>query len=235
MTKSTASVESKPPLERRRRQRVRGGVQEQIQSIIYHPCLDVDVGHCLRELRAQRGLSIRSLAEQSGLNVNTLSLIENSKTSPSVSTLQLLAGALDVPITAFFEIDTPKKNISYLKEGQRPKAAFTHGTLEDLGTGLTLRGGQPFLVTLEPKANSGSTPIVHTGHEFVFCLEGHLVYTIEAQTYLLDPGDSLIFEAHRPHFWQNSGDKPARSLLIMCPTDESDHPTERHFRPEQPG
>ena len=228
----TKTVESTHPLERRHRQRLRGDMADPSQMIGNHSIVDIDVGHCLRKLRAGRGLSIRSLAEQSGLNANTLSLIENSRTSPSVSTLQLLASALDVPITAFFEIDTPKNNVSYQKAGQRPRAAFAHGTLEDLGAGLTLRGGQPFLVTLEPKANSGSTPIVHTGHELVFCLEGHLSYTIEERVYLLDPGDSLLFEAYLPHCWQNTGETASRSLLIMCPTDDSDRPTERHFKPE---
>lgn len=197
-----------------------------------HPCASLEVGRCLRRLRSMRGLSIRTLAEQSGLNVNTLSLIENSKTSPSVSTLQLLAGALDVPITAFFETDIPKNNISYQKAGLCPKIAFAHGVIEDLGAGLTLRGGQPFLVTMKPKTNSGSTPIVHTGHEFVFCLEGCLTYTIGEQIYPLEPGDSLLFEAYLPHCWQNPGEMIVRSLLILCPADEGDRPTEVHFKPE---
>jgi transcriptional regulator with XRE-family HTH domain len=192
----------------------------------------IDVGRNLRDLRAERELSIRSLAVLSGLNVNTLSMIENGKSSPSVSTLQQLASALIVPITAFFETDIIKNNVSYQKAGQRLQAAFAHGTLADLGAGLTLHGGQPLLVTLEPKANSGPTPIVHTGHEFVFCLEGRLSYTIEDHIYILNPGDSLLFEAHLPHFWQNVGDSASQSLLIMCPADESDHPTERHFKPE---
>jgi transcriptional regulator with XRE-family HTH domain len=232
MTKTTTSVESSHPLQKRRRKRLHSVFVDHIQALSDGSGVDINVGHHLRELRAGRRLSIRSLAEQSGLNVNTLSLIENSKTSPSVSTLQLLAGALEVPITAFFEADIPKNNISFQKAGQRSKVAFAHGTLEDLGIGLTLHGGQPFLVTLEPKANSGSIPIVHTGHEFVFCLEGRLLYTIEDNTYLLDPGDSLLFEAHLPHCWQNTGESTSKSLLIMCPSDESDRPTERHFKPE---
>ena len=190
------------------------------------------MGLHLRELRAERGLSIRSLAKLSGLIVNTLSLIENGRTSPSVSTLQQLASALVVPVTAFFVSDVPKNNISYQKAGQRPRGAFARGALEDLGAGLTLRGAQLFLVTLEPKAGSGSTPIVHTGHEFVFCLDGCLTYTIEDKIYNLDPGDSLLFEAHLPHCWKNIGEVLSRSLLVMCPADESDHPTERHFKPE---
>jgi transcriptional regulator with XRE-family HTH domain len=192
----------------------------------------VEVGRHLRELRAERGVSIRLLADQSGLNVNTLSLIENGKSSPSVGTLQLLANALDVPITAFFEGNPHKSSISYLKASQRRRITFAHGTLEDLGTGLTLRGGQPLLVTMEPMADSGSTPIVHTGHEFVFCLEGQLMYLIESNLYQLEPGDSLLFEAHLPHCWRNMGSTPARLLLIMCPSDESDHPTMRHFKME---
>ena len=228
-SQSGTSLAQTPPRQRERR---RGRSTQARINGNNDAALEVDVGQQLRNLRAERGLSIRALALQSGLNANTLSLIENGRTSPSVSTLQQLGGALQVPITAFFEMDTPQNNIAYQKAGSRLQVPFAHGALSDLGAGLTLRGGQPFLVTLEPKANSGSTPIVHTGHEFVYCLEGQLLYTIEMGTYVLNPGDSLLFAAHLPHCWQNVGDTTSRSLLIMCPTDESDHPTERHFKPD---
>jgi transcriptional regulator with XRE-family HTH domain len=193
---------------------------------------EVNVGQRLRQLRAEQDLSIRALAKKSGLNVNTLSLIENNKTSPSVSTLQQLAFALNVPITAFFETDIPKNTIAFQKAGQRPVVAFERGTMEDLGAGLTSRGAEPFIVTLEPNADSGPNPIVHTGREFVYCMEGRLAYTIEDHTYVLEPGDSLLFEAYLPHRWQNVGVTQSRSLLALCPDDERDRPTERHFKPE---
>ena len=66
----------------------------------YDPA-EVLVGRKLRELRNRKGLSLRALADRSGLNVNTLSLVENGKSSPSVSTLQQLALALEVPIATF--------------------------------------------------------------------------------------------------------------------------------------
>jgi transcriptional regulator with XRE-family HTH domain len=190
---------------------------------------EIDVGRQLRQLRAERSLSIRSLAELSGLNFNTLSLIENGKSSPSVSTLQQLALALKVPITDFFETAPAQKSVVFQKAGIRPRVDFLHGKLEDMGAGLTLHGGQPLLVTLEAGADSGSDLIVHTGHEFVYCLEGRLSYFIEGQVYELEPGDSLIFEAHLPHRWFNASTNPSRSLLIICPADENEHPTERHF------
>ncbi|HEX7568611.1 MAG TPA: cupin domain-containing protein [Anaerolineaceae bacterium] len=190
---------------------------------------EIDVGRRLRELRATRGLSLRVLAEQSGLNVNTLSLIENRRTSPSVSTLQQLAQSLQVPISAFFETDHGDQLVVHQKAGNRPRAAFTHGSIEDLGAGMPRFGAEPFIVTLIPKADSGKTPIVHTGREFIYCLEGHIAYSVDSETYLLEPGDSLLFEAYLPHHWKNPGDTPSRNLLVLCPLDERDHPKERHF------
>jgi len=190
---------------------------------------EIDVGRRLRELRAARSLSLRALAEKSGLNVNTLSLIENQRTSPSVSTLQQLAQTLQVPISAFFEMGQGHKQVVHQKAGTRPKAAFTHGFMEDLGAGMTRFGAEPLIVTLAPHADSGKNPIVHTGREFVYCLEGCIVYTVDNENYPLEPGDSLLFDAYLPHYWKNAGDVPSRHLLVLCPLDERDHPTERHF------
>ena len=189
----------------------------------------IDVGARLRMLRAGAGLSIRALAEMSGLNVNTLSLIENGKTSPSVSTLQQLAGALGVPVTEFFVTEQGDKTVVHQRTGQRPRALFAHGVMEDLGAGMSRFGAEPLIVTLEAKADSGVNPIVHTGREFVYCLEGRIAYTVDTETYLLEPGDSLLFEAYLPHRWKNADAEPSRVLLVLCPLDERDQPTQRHF------
>jgi quercetin dioxygenase-like cupin family protein len=132
-------------------------------------------------------------------------------------------------MTTFFEAREPKNKIIHYKASQRPSVAFSHGILEDLGAGMPRRGVETFLVTLKPSSGSGENHIVHTGREIVFCLEGQLAYTVEDQTYLLEPGDSLVFEAHLPHRWQNVGANLTRSLLVLCPSDEQDRPTERHF------
>ena len=189
----------------------------------------IDVGARLRMLRAGAGLSIRALAEKSALNVNTLSLIENGKTSPSVSTLQQLAGALGVPVTEFFVTEQGSKTVVHQQDGARPRALFEHGVMEDLGAGMSRFGAEPLIVTLEAGADSGKNPIVHTGREFVYCLEGRVDYTVDTETYSLEPGDSLLFEAYLPHRWKNVDAQPSRVLLVLCPLDERDQPTQRHF------
>jgi transcriptional regulator with XRE-family HTH domain len=193
------------------------------------PVNEIQVGRRLRELRTARRLSIRALAEQSGLNVNTLSLIENQRTSPSVSTLQQLAQTLQVSISTLFETNQGDKEVVHQKAGAHPHASITNGYIEDLGTGMSRFGMEPLIVTLAPNVDSGRTPIVHTGREFVYCLEGHVAYTVDTETYLLEPGDSLLFEAYLPHHWKNMDATPSRNLLVLCPLDERDRPTERHF------
>ncbi len=187
------------------------------------------VGQRLRDIRTRNGLSLRTLAERSGLNVNTLSLIENGKSSPSVSTLQQLALALEVPITSFFESEPLEKQIIYTRADQRPNTAFGSTRMQNLGKDLAGSAVQPFVVTIEPGMGSGAQMIVHTGYEFVYCLEGSIRYRIQEEEFILKAGDSLLFEAHLPHCWENTGSDTTQNLLILYPSDEREETGGRHF------
>lgn len=190
---------------------------------------DVDVGRCLRGLRAKHGYSLRGLAEECGLAVNTLSLIENHKVSPSVSTLQQIAASLREPITAFFENPVACSPLVVSRRGDRPKARFAHGALEELGAGFVDRGLIPLLIHLEPLAGGEMTPVVHTGPEFVYCLRGRLEYWVGDRLIDLGPGDSLVFEAHLPHCWRNPAASPAAALLVLSPSEVRDAAADRHL------
>jgi transcriptional regulator with XRE-family HTH domain/predicted Fe-Mo cluster-binding NifX family protein len=193
---------------------------------------EILVGRRLRDLRTRQGFSLRALAEKSGLNVNTLSLVENGKSSPSVSTLQQLSVALNVPISGFFESQPVKHRVVYTPSQQRPVVNFGATRMQNLAKDLAGNNLQPFIVSLKPGMGSGDRMIVHTGHEFVFCLEGSIRYQIEADVYLLSPGDSLVFESHLPHCWENNGQEDAQILLILHSYDEREEPGGRHFSPE---
>jgi transcriptional regulator with XRE-family HTH domain len=190
------------------------------------------VGLKIRGLRNQRGFSLRALAERSGLNINTLSLIENGKSSPSVGTLQQLARALEVPITAFFESEPVSKQVVFTGHDHRPGATFNNAHMQNLGKDLADNAVQPFIVTLDQGAGSGERMIVHTGHEFVYCLKGSVSYIIDQREYSLEPGDSVVFEAHLPHQWKNTGDGQSQIILVLYPADQHEELGGRHFTNE---
>ena len=188
-----------------------------------------DIGPRLRALRKRRRLSLRALAGLCGLSANTISLVERGKTSPSVATLHRLATALGVSMTFFFE-EEERQDVVFVKADRRARTRSDSVIMENLGSGLRDQTMEPLLVVLEPGAGSGDEPIVHLGHEFVFCIEGEIEYEIRDDRYLLGQGDSLIFEAHLPHRWRNAGDSSSTILLILQTQEGREESVEQHLQ-----
>jgi len=192
--------------------------------------VSLDVGIRLRELRDERNISMRSLATKSGLSANALSMIERGKTSPSVSTLYKLADALGVPITSFFGPQTEKINAVFIKADERRRIPFTRGVWEGLGGEQFSGRVEPFVLTLESGVSSGPHNMAHSGHEFVFCLRGHLEYLVEKQVFLLEPGDSLLFAAHLNHRWRNHSNVVTTVLIVLSGFSEGEQPQVMHWQ-----
>lgn len=192
------------------------------------PDTGFSLGARLRGLRKERELSQRGLAELAGLSPNAISLIEREEISPSVATLQRLAGALGVKMSYFFETETLAR-VLRVRSGERPVIRGAGLTIEGLGARLADQQMEPFLITLAPHADMGTGQVVHAGHEFVCCLAGHVQYEIDGAFYLLEPGDFLLFEADLPHCWGNPGDEVARLLLVLQAPDGVQEPARRHF------
>ncbi|MCB9134542.1 MAG: helix-turn-helix domain-containing protein [Anaerolineales bacterium] len=182
----------------------------------------------IRQIRQERQISIRALATKCGVSANTISLIENDRTSPSVNTLQLLAVGLGVPLISFFEGDKAEPALIYQKHGQRPLTRFIYGHLTQLGEGLPPLGAEPILITLDPASAQGQD-IRHMGREFIFCLEGKFLCVINHKEYLLTPEDSLLFDATLPHHWSNPYPETCRVLALFCQMDAQEHPAEHHL------
>lgn len=188
-----------------------------------------DVGLRLKELREERNLSMRALAKECGLSTNALSMIERGLTSPSVSSLNKIANALGVPITAFFRVEPPKQKIVYQRSDQHRQVPFLRGLWEGLGGEGFLGGMEPFLLTLEVGGGSGKHEMLHTGHEFVYCLEGEIEYDIEGERYLLNQGDSLLFAAQLRHRWRNPSKGLSKAIIVITGFQYGEQPGEYHF------
>jgi transcriptional regulator with XRE-family HTH domain len=192
--------------------------------------VSVDVGKRLRELREARNISMRALAAKSGLSANALSMIERGRTSPSVSTLYKLADALGVPITAFFGADSEKESVILIRADERKRVPFSRGVWEGLGGERFIGRVEPFVLTLESGASSGIHSMVHSGHEFVFCLRGQLEYQVENKVFRLEAGDSLLFAANLHHRWRNPGDTVTNALIVLSGFSENEQPHGMHWK-----
>lgn len=186
------------------------------------------VGDRLKALRTERNLSQRALAERAGIATNSVSLIERNETSPSVATLQNLATALQVRISYFFETDTEQR-LLHARRGERSELISQGVGIQSIGSRIQNQELEPFVVRLEPHTRSGQEPVIHDGHELVYCLIGQFEYLIDDQVHLVAEGDFLVFEASLPHLWRNPFDTAAEFLLILQTPGSRLDPVRRHF------
>jgi transcriptional regulator with XRE-family HTH domain len=183
--------------------------------------LERAIGREVREQRHRRGLTVAELAAASGLSVGMLSKIENGLTTPSLKTLQTLAQALSVPLSTLFRRFEEVRGASFVKAGEglaidRAGTRAGHqysllGHVDDNSSGVTV---EPYLITLTAESDVFPT-FQHDGMEFLFMLEGEVVYRHGARTYRMGPGDALFFDADAPHGPEELVRLPARYLSII--------------------
>ena len=128
----------------------------------------------------------------------------------------------------FFDEDI-EATVIHLLASERPSITANGISIESAGRRIPGQQFEPFLVTLEPNSSSGKQAVTHTGHEFVYCLQGQIEYEVDNIQYLLGSGDMLLFEANLPHYWQNNTSKTAKMLLFLQTPDETTEPVRRHF------
>jgi transcriptional regulator with XRE-family HTH domain len=181
--------------------------------------LSIAIGQQVRAFRNQQGMTAVDCAKQANLSPAMLSKIENGNASPSLTTLHSLSRALDVPLTGFFRRFEAQRGVCYTRADQgvviERRGSRVGHVYELLGHGI---GKQlaiaPHLVTLTDE--SEEFPLFrHTGIEFIYMLEGEVVYQHADEQFRLQPGDSLFFEADVPHGPSKLVKLPIRFLSII--------------------
>ena len=151
-----------------------------------------------------------------------ISKIENGITSPSLATLQSLAHALSVPITAFFRRFEEKREAMHVKAGHAvemeragTRSGHQYNLLGHIGANASGVIVEPYMITLSESSDIFPT-FQHDGIELLYFLEGEVEYRHGDQTFLMQPGDSLFFDADAPHGPEKLNILPARYLSIIA-------------------
>lgn len=182
--------------------------------------LEVWIGSQVKTLRTALGMTMAELSKGTSISVGMLSKIENGQTSPSLATLQSLATALNIPLASFFQKFDDTREASFVKAGDGlviERRGTRSGHIYQL-LGAPLRNKvkmEPYLITLT--SDSDAYPIFqHPGVEFIYMLEGELVYRHANKDFRLEPGDTLFFDAEAPHGPQEIVTVPCKYLSIIA-------------------
>ena len=184
--------------------------------------LEVAIGREVRAHRRKQNITVADLSEATGLSIGMLSKIENGNTSPSLTTLQTLANALSVPITAFFRGFEEGRSAVHTKAGEGieleragTRANHQYNLLGHIGSNASGVIVEPYMITLSEASDVFPT-FQHGGIETIYMLEGEINYRHGDEVYPLKPGDTLFFDADAPHGPEELVRLPSRYLSIIC-------------------
>ena len=185
----------------------------------------LELGHVIRTLRLERGLTLSAVAQAAGVSTSLISQVERGLATPSISALRRIAGALGVPIAALFlgneepsdgESDRTGRRLVVRRHERKGLHVPRSKVVYELLTPDLNRKVEFIWIEYEPGAITHPEPMSHPGEENAVCLEGSVVVSLEGQEFVLNEGDSISFESGRPHQVENRSNQ--RAVLVSAIT-----------------
>lgn len=166
--------------------------------------IDQAIGAALRNLREERQLSARQLAQESDISAAMISRIESGQVSPSIATMTALCNALDVPLVSLFR-DTGSERSDYtlVKKGGGLKSTRMVG--DHIHHYLNLahhrRRDLQFEAHMVTLTQQQADLPVYVGHgvTFMHAIVGQARFEYGKQQFMLSEGDSLSLDAELSH------------------------------------
>jgi transcriptional regulator with XRE-family HTH domain len=176
----------------------------------------MSLGKKIEDLRRKRGLTTRELAMGVQVTSSLISQIEHGKTSPSLDTLRRIAKALGVPLIYLLLEDDlepqvvrkQERHVVHLEDSQLRASFLSPLPPQDL---------ELVLLELPPGKVAWIKSRSHEGQECRLVLKGTIRAHYGEKTYLLEEGDSILWNGTVPHRIENVGNTDAQLLIALTP------------------
>src|SRR6476646_12182687 len=177
------------------------------------------VGPRIKALRDAMGLSLRDLAERSGVSAPMLSQVERGETSPTLAVAEKIASGLELTLSQLLRLDEDP-HVVVVRHGQRRIRRRRGHTVEELTPPLPGQRADVSEHTLAPGSATGGRddPPMHEpgSRETAVVLAGTLVLVVDGTRHELSEGDSVTFDADLPHHFENEGEEPTRFFAVIA-------------------
>lgn len=175
-----------------------------------------EVGQRLKSVRKEMEMTLKEVAQASGMSPTHISEIERGKTSPTVGALRKIASALGKD-TAFFVEDKPLPRVSVVKKEDR-ETVLLKGVGDAFVTGRALTSGIPAgrvkLVLVEEGQGGSMSCVPHDGEEALVVLQGQARAKVDGGEYTVEPGDCLHYSGKLEHAVEFTGKGRNKALFV---------------------
>lgn len=178
------------------------------------------LGDQIRSIRKRQEITLKELAEKTGLSIGYISQIERNLTDPSLSTLRKISGALGVP-TYLFLGDEPHGSLTLRKEEMiqlsQPNSNVRYQIMSPMPTGEFEPQSLVARFELAPRSVDGELPVIHPSEEIVLLERGAVDVIIDGKPVHLEAGDTTLIRSNLPHILSNPTDEVAMGYSILTP------------------
>ncbi|MDD6481753.1 MAG: cupin domain-containing protein [Lachnospiraceae bacterium] len=176
----------------------------------------MDIGHRMKELRIQFGLTQQELADRAELTKGFISQLERNQNSPSVGTLLDIIQCLGTTPAEFFA-DTEPEQIVFRSEDYFQKTdEEKQNCIEWIVPNAQKNAMEPVRLTLRAGGRS-EVYLPHEGEEFGYVIKGNVRISYGGKMQNVHAGESFYFKAAKKHFIENTGTKDAVLIWITTP------------------
>jgi len=177
------------------------------------------LGPRVRALREAMDLSLRDLAERSGVSAPMLSQVERGETSPTLQVAARIAAGLELRLSQLLRLDEGGAVTIVRRDERRGGPAARGHSFEVLTPPLPGQRAEVSRHTLAPGAATGGPgdpPMHEPGSRETAVVEaGTLVLACDGERYPLAAGDCVTFDADLPHHFENPGTEDAVLLAVV--------------------
>ena len=178
------------------------------------------LGDQIRSIRKRQEITLKELAEKTGLSIGYISQIERNLTDPSLSTLRKISGALGVP-TYLFLGDEPHGSLTLRKEEMiqlsQPNSNVRYQIMSPMPTGEFEPQSLVARFELAPRSVDGELPVIHPSEEIVLLERGAVDVIIDGKPVHLEAGDTTLICSNLPHTIANPTGVMATGYSIFTP------------------
>jgi transcriptional regulator with XRE-family HTH domain len=176
------------------------------------------IGARVRALREAQRLSLRDLAERSGVSAPMLSQVERGETSPTLQVAARIAAGLELRLSQLLRLDEDGIVTVVRRDERRTGGADGH-RYEILTPPLPGQRAEVSLHRLAPGASTGGPgdPPMHEpgSRETAVVQEGTVELMVDGARHELHAGDAVTFDADLPHHFENPGKEEAVLLAVV--------------------
>ena len=177
------------------------------------------IGARVRSLRDAMRLSLRDLAQRSGVSAPMLSQVERGETSPTLAVAARIAAGLELTLSQLLRLDETAHAV-ITREGERRGNQRDGHRFEELTPPLPGQRADVSLHSLKPGSSTGGPgdPPIHEpgSRETAVILEGGLTLVLDDARHELRAGDSVTFDADLPHHFENEASEPTRFVAVIA-------------------